>query len=311
MDVDSIVNRLLPYVDETSLRRDEPLCAHTTFRIGGPCDLMIVPKTQQQIVDTVQTLRACKAPFVILGNGSNVLVHDNGIRGCVIKLTNTGEEVVVDRAHARVYAGAGETMMAIASRCAREGLAGLESASGIPGTLGGAIYMNAGAYGQEMKDVVYAVRVLTREGEVREISHAQMHFGYRSSAAQQNGWMILGATLQLAPDAPAAIAARIADFTRRRREKQPLMYASAGSTFKRPEGHFAAKLIDDAGLKGVHVGDAEVSTMHAGFIVNKGNATYADVMALMQLVQRTVMEKFGVQLLPEVRLLGETLPPQE
>lgn len=307
MDVDSIVNRLLAYVNEASLLRDEPLKNHTTFRIGGPCDLMIVPKTQQQIVDTVQTLRACNAPFVILGNGSNVLVHDNGIRGCVIKLTNTGEEVVVDRANARLYAGAGETMMALANRCAREGLAGLESASGIPGTLGGAVYMNAGAYGQEMKDVVYAVRVLTCEGVVQEISHEQMCFGYRTSAAQQNGWMILGATLQLTPDDPAAIAARIADFTRRRRDKQPLMYASAGSTFKRPQGHFAAKLIDDAGLKGAHVGDAEVSTMHAGFIVNKGHASYADVMALMELVERTVMEKFGVKLRPEVRLLGETL----
>ena len=194
-------------------------------------------------------------------------------------------------------------MMSIAVRCAEEGLGGMEFASGIPGTLGGTVSMNAGAYEKEMKDIVNSVRILTQEGEIKEISNAEMAFGYRTSAVLKNNWIVLGATLQLQQDDPVEIQARIDDFTHRTR--QPLEYASAGSTFKRPEGFFAAKLIDDAGMKGYSVGDAQVSEKHAGFVVNKGRASAEDVLALMSRIQAAVKEKFGVDLKPEVRIIGE------
>jgi len=196
-------------------------------------------------------------------------------------------------------------MMSIAVRCAEEGLGGMEFASGIPGTLGGTVSMNAGAYEKEMKDIVNSVRILTQEGEIKEISNAEMAFGYRTSAVLKNNWIVLGATLQLQQDDPVEIQARIDDFTHRRRTRQPLEYASAGSTFKRPEGFFAAKLIDDAGMKGYSVGDAQVSEKHAGFVVNKGRASAEDVLALMSRIQAAVKEKFGVDLKPEVRIIGE------
>ena len=196
-------------------------------------------------------------------------------------------------------------MMSIAVRCAKEGLAGMEFASGIPGTLGGTVSMNAGAYEKEMKDIVNSVRILTQEGEIKEISNAEMAFGYRTSAVLKNNWIVLGATLQLQQDDPVEIQARIDDFTHRRRTRQPLEYASAGSTFKRPEGFFAAKLIDDAGMKGYSVGDAQVSEKHAGFVVNKGKASAEDVLVLMSRIQAAVKEKFGVDLKPEVRIIGE------
>lgn len=196
-------------------------------------------------------------------------------------------------------------MMSIAVRCAKEGLAGMEFASGIPGTLGGTVSMNAGAYEKEMKDIVNSVRILTQEGEITEISNAEMAFGYRTSAVLKNNWIVLGATLQLQQDDPVEIQARIDDFTHRRRTRQPLEYASAGSTFKRPEGFFAAKLIDDAGMKGYSVGDAQVSEKHAGFVVNKGKASAEDVLVLMSRIQAAVKEKFGVDLKPEVRIIGE------
>lgn len=181
----------------------------------------------------------------------------------------------------------------------------MEFASGIPGTLGGTVSMNAGAYEKEMKDIVNSVRILTQEGEIKEISNAEMAFGYRTSAVLKNNWIVLGATLQLQQDDPVEIQARIDDFTHRRRTRQPLEYASAGSTFKRPEGFFAAKLIDDAGMKGYSVGDAQVSEKHAGFVVNKGKASAEDVLVLMSRIQAAVKEKFGVDLKPEVRIIGE------
>ena len=206
---------------------------------------------------------------------------------------------------ATLYAGAGETMMTIAVRAAKEGLAGMEFASGIPGTLGGTVSMNAGAYEREMKDIVKSVRIVTPEGEIRDVSNEEMAFGYRTSAVPKNNWIVLGALLQMTPDDPGKIQERIDDFTHRRKTRQPLEYASAGSTFKRPEGYFAAKLIDDAGMKGYSVGDAQVSEKHAGFVINKNNASAADVLALMEQIQKTVKEKFGVDLVPEVRVIGE------
>ena len=196
-------------------------------------------------------------------------------------------------------------MMSIAVRCAEEGLGGMEFASGIPGTLGGTVSMNAGAYEKEMKDIVNSVRILTQEGEIKEISNAEMAFGYRTSAVLKNNWIVLGATLQLQQDDPVEIQARIDDFTHRRRTRQPLEYASAGSTFKRPEGYFVGKLVMDAGFSGYAVGGAKVSEKHCGFLINAGGATASDVMELIRQIQAKVKEQFGVQLEPEIQFLGE------
>ena len=307
MDLSRIVAQLRTILAPTAVLADQPLSEYTTFRIGGACDLMILPENEEQTVRSIGLLRQSETPFVLLGNGSNVLVHDEGIRGCVVKLNHKGDEVRVDPEHHTMFVGAGEGMLRVAEHACRHGLGGTEFASGIPGTLGGTVYMNAGAYGREMKDIVQSVRVLTQDGHIMEMRNGSMEFSYRSSAAQKNGHLILGATLQLYPDDPENIRYHIDDFTRRRREKQPLVYASAGSTFKRPNGHYAAKLIDEAGLKGLRVGDAQVSTQHAGFIVNLGHANYADVVRLMDLVKEKVFKAFGVELKPEVHLLGPTL----
>lgn len=305
MQTAAIQQRLLMGLPAEMIRENEPMASHTTFRIGGPCDLFISPETEEQIVFCIQTLRQMGVPMLVMGNGSNMLVRDGGVRACVVKINSSGAEIQVDRQAKTLYAGAGESMMAIANRCIQEGLTGQEFASGIPGTLGGAVMMNAGAYEHEIGEIIQSVRVLTKEGEVREVSQADMRFGYRTSAATTNQWVVLGATLQLQQAEPEQVKAKVADFTRRRRAKQPLMYASAGSTFKRPQGHFAAKLIDDAGLKGARVGQAQVSEMHAGFVINRGGASAKDVLALMAQIQQTVQQRFGVALQPEVKIIGE------
>lgn len=301
----AVMQRLRAVLPAQNILENEPMRLHTTFRIGGPADVLCLPENDEQVAGTVALLKEQQVPFYIIGNGSNILVKDGGFRGCIIKMLHKGNEIQVDQDSCSIYVGAGETMMSVAMRCAKEGLAGMEFASGIPGTLGGTVSMNAGAYEKEMKDIVKSVRVLTQEGEIKELSNQEMAFGYRTSAVLKNDWIVLGATLQLEKDEPEAIQARIDDFTHRRRSRQPLEYASAGSTFKRPQGFFAAKLIDDAGMKGFSVGDAQVSEKHAGFVVNKGNASAADVLALMEKIQRAVKEKFDVDLKPEVRIIGE------
>ncbi len=307
MDLTPAIASLRAFLPQHAVQVNQSLKCYTTFRIGGPCDLMVFPENEGQTVRCIQTLHDYSVPYIILGNGSNVLIHDEGIRGCVVKLAHKGDEVTVDTADHTMFVGAGESMMKVAEHAIRNGLAGMEFASGIPGTLGGAVYMNAGAYEHEMKDIVKSVRVLTQQGQVLEVDNDAMQFSYRKSVAHNNGWLILGATLQLRPDQPENIRFRVEDFSRRRCEKQPIAYPSAGSTFKRPNGFYAAKLIDEAGLKGVHIGGAQVSEQHAGFIINRGEATCADVLALMKQIQRIVFEKFGVQLKPEVHLFGPTL----
>jgi UDP-N-acetylmuramate dehydrogenase len=270
MDWTAVINRLRSFMPQDGVLVNQSLKHFTTFRIGGPCDIMVFPENDEQTVRCIQTLREGGVPYLILGNGSNVLIHDSGIRGCVVKLLHKGDEVMVDELDHIMFVGAGESMMKVAEHAIDYGLSGMEFASGIPGSLGGTVFMNAGAYEHEMKDIVKSVRVLSTDGSVLDVDNAEMQFAYRKSAAQKNGWLILGATLQLSPDDPKAIRRRVDDFSRRRHEKQPLAYPSAGSAFKRPNGFYAAKLIDDAGLKGVRVGDAEVSELHAGFIINRG-----------------------------------------
>ena len=232
----AVLQRLRAVLPARNILENEPMRLHTTFRIGGPADVLCLPENDEQVAQTVALLKEEQIPFYIVGNGSNILVKDRGFRGCIVKMLHQGREIRVDREAKTLYAGAGETMMSIAVRCAKEGLAGMEFASGIPGTLGGTVSMNAGAYEKEMKDIVNSVRILTQEGEITEISNAEMAFGYRTSAVLKNNWIVLGATLQLQQDDPVEIQARIDDFTHRRRTRQPLEYASAGSTFKRPEG---------------------------------------------------------------------------
>lgn len=281
----------------------EPMSRHTTFRIGGPADLFLVPKSG---VETAAVLRVCREeniPYFILGNGSNLLVSDKGYRGVVVQLyRGFGEIKVRDD---KIYAQAGALLSGIASAAREASLTGFEFAGGIPGTLGGAVVMNAGAYGGEMKDVLEEVTVLTPEGEILTMQAKQLHMGYRTSAVKENGYVVLEAVISLEKGKQEAIRSRMQELAGMRSSKQPLSYPSAGSTFKRPEGYFAGKLIMDSGLRGYQVGGAQVSEKHCGFVINTGNATAQDVRQLMADVQRIVKEKFGVTLEPEVKFLGE------
>ena len=272
---------------------DAPMSEHTTFKIGGAADILIFPSTIDELVNVLKLINEMKIPCTILGNGSNVLVRDNGIRGAVI---NEGTKII---------AGAGAKLKDISMFAADNGLAGLEFAIGIPGSIGGAIFMNAGAYGGEMKNIVSKVRAVSKTGEVIDFNVNELDLGYRRSIFQTNGYAICEIELQLVKGDIEEIKRNMNDFTQRRESKQPLNYPSAGSTFKRPEGYFAGTLIDKTGLKGLKVGDAMISEKHAGFVVNTGHATAADVLNLIDEVKRRVYEAHGVMLTPEVRIIGE------
>ncbi|WP_304426068.1 UDP-N-acetylmuramate dehydrogenase [uncultured Adlercreutzia sp.] len=301
MRTDDFAHKLQMLLGAEGLRADEPLSAHTTFRIGGPAQWLALPRTEDEVAAVAGACRAAGVAWRVLGAGSNVLAPDEGLPGVTIKLA--GNFAAIEKLPGgllRVQAGATDADVAAFARDA--GLAGFEFACGIPGTIGGAAYMNAGAYGGQFSDVCTGVRCLTGNGEVREVPAAEAAWGYRESRMMREGWVVLAATLQLEADSPAAIGARMDDLTRRREEKQPLDLPSCGSAFKRPEGHFAGKLIQDAGLQGLSVGGAQVSEKHAGFIVNTGGATAADVFALIAEVQARVLADSGVSLEPEVRL---------
>ena len=281
----------------------EPMAAHTTFRVGGPADYFVIPSSLQALAKTVAYCRQEGKPFFILGNGSNLLVGDGGYRGVVIALKEGLHQVDVQGDCLRAQAGA--LLSRIAGRALEAGLEGVAFAAGIPGTLGGACVMNAGAYGGEMKQVLKEVTVLTPEGRQTRLDAEELELGYRRSNIPGRGYILLEALLQLRPGDPAAIRARMEELAVKRREKQPLEYPSAGSTFTRPEGHFAGKLIQDAGLRGFSVGGAQVSEKHCGFVINRDGATAADIVALMEQVQQRVWERFGVRLEPEVERIGE------
>lgn len=294
-----------------SIRLKEPMKDHTTFRVGGPADCYIIPRNAKETAALVRYLEMNTIPYIVIGNGSNLLVSDEGYHGVVLDLgrnddtsfTMLGYEWVGDELLMDV--GAGCLMSAIGSFAARFGGTGFESLSGIPGCIGGACIMNAGAFDREMKDVVRTVDIIERSGEIRKITGEEAGFRYRGSWLMDTGAIVTRVELALQKGDPEAIRLKNEEYMELRRSKQPLEFPSAGSTFKRPEGYFAGKLISDAGLKGYRVGGAEVSTKHAGFVINKGSATAADVMAVIRHVQETVREQFGVDLVPEVRLLGE------
>lgn len=282
---------------------NEPMSKHTTFNIGGPADYLLFPSNMEQLSKIFVLLKNYDIPHTILGNGSNVLVLDKGIRGAVIKMH---APMSYKRCEGnRIVAGAGAYLKHVSQFAAENGLTGMEFACGIPGSLGGAVFMNAGAYDGEMAKIVVQVKTVTHNGKILTYERDELDFGYRHSVFQHNGQAICEIVLELAPGDKESIQAKIDDFTQRRESKQPLEMPSAGSTFKRPQGYFAGTLIDETGLKGLQVGGAQISTKHAGFVVNSGNATAADVLNLIKEVQERVYAKNGIRLFPEVRIIGE------
>ena len=298
-----IGKKLLSILKEEQVKKDEPMKSHTTFRVGGPADYFVTPQTAEEVAKAIEACTQEKVPYYIVGNGSNLLVSDKGYEGVIIQIYKQMNQVKVEGA--QIHAQAGALLSMIAKRALDAELTGFEFAAGIPGTLGGACVMNAGAYGGEMKDVLKSVTVLTDKGEVKTLAKEELELGYRTSVIAKKGYIVLEAVLKLQKGEKEKIQAVMDDLKERRVTKQPLEYPSAGSTFKRPEGYFAGKLIQDAGLRGFQVGGAQVSEMHCGFVFNKDQATASDVMNLMNQVSDKVYEEFGVRLQPEVKRLGE------
>ncbi len=299
----SIYEFLSAYVPEEDILPEEPMCRHTTFRVGGPAQCLVRISSMEQLKRIVPYLRQIEVPFFILGNGSNLLVGDKGYSGIILQISDRMNEVTVEDDRIRVQAGA---LLSQVSKAALEhGLTGLEFASGIPGTIGGGVVMNAGAYGGEMKQVVERVTVMDKQGETLELLAEDMEFGYRTSVIKNRPFIVLEVCLKLCRGDKEEISLKMEELARRRREKQPLEFASAGSTFKRPDGYFAGKLIMNAGLRGYSIGGARVSEKHCGFVVNTGKATAADVAEVIQEVCDRVKDKFGVTLEPEVIFLGD------
>lgn len=282
---------------------DEPMKRHTTFRIGGPADFFLLPSTVDEVRGILEICREEELPYFILGNGSNLLVSDKGYRGVIIQLYRNFSNISVEGNE--ICASSGALLSQIAAAARNASLTGFEFAGGIPGTLGGAVFMNAGAYGGELKDVLKEAVVMTEQGEILTLPVEKLDMGYRTSRIKKAGYLVLEARLVLEQGDMDKIRDITKDLTEKRVSKQPLEYPSAGSTFKRPEGYFAGKLIMDAGLRGYQVGDAQVSEKHCGFVINKGNATAADVLTLIENVREEVQEQFGVTLEPEVKFLGE------
>ena len=286
------------------VKYDEPLKNHTTFQIGGKCIALIEPKKVEDIIEAIKICRENNLKFFVIGNGSNLLVPDDGYNGVIIKIKSEFSNIQVEGECLIAHSGA--KLSEVYTVAYENSLTGFEFASGIPGTIGGAIFMNAGAYGGEMKDIVESVEVLDLDNcEVKELKNGELDFSYRKSIIQRKNYIVLTIKLKLKKGNKEEIKAVYEDLREKRNSKQPLNFGSAGSTFKRPEGHFASKLIEDAGLKGYHINDAWVSEKHSGFIVNKGNASYKEVMELIEYVQKVVFEKFEVKLETEVRILKD------
>ncbi|WP_251206949.1 UDP-N-acetylmuramate dehydrogenase [Acetatifactor aquisgranensis] len=298
----AVVEALERYVPRDNIHLQEPMAGHTTFRIGGPADCFLQLEDEEQLRKVRRYLDLAGVPFFVLGNGSNLLVDDAGYRGVVLQIGQKMSGISVRGCD--IIAKAGATLRQVANAALEHGLTGFEFAAGIPGTVGGGVVMNAGAYGGEMSQVVTQVCVVSREGESMELDNDTMEFGYRTSVIRNSAFTVTQVTFRLEPGDKEAIRAKMEDLAARRREKQPLEYPSAGSTFKRPEGHFAGKLIMDAGFSGYRVGGAQVSEKHCGFVINTGNATAVDVRKLISEIQEQVKERFRVDLEPEIVFLG-------
>ena len=296
-------DKLNNVIAKDSILIDEPMSRHTTFRVGGPADFFVTPKAKEEVRDVVRICKEAGMPYYIIGNGSNLLVSDAGYRGVIVQIYKEMNEVKIEGDLVKAQAGA--LLSGIAAKALGAELSGFEFASGIPGTIGGACVMNAGAYGGEMKGVLESVTVLTGEGKIIELGRNELELGYRTSVIAKKGYIVLGAVLKLERGDGEKIKTYMDELKEKRVTKQPLEYPSAGSTFKRPEGYFAGKLIEDAGLRGFQVGGAQVSEKHCGFVINRDHATAADIMELMRQVQIRVKENSGVDLEPEVKRLGD------
>lgn len=299
-----MINKLREILPAEQVLVDEPMSLHTSFRIGGPAAALVMVNNEEELAAVMRLVTEEQIEHILIGNGSNFLVSDEGYPGIMIKLGGSFEAVdLVDETH--VMAGAAKLLSGVSVFATEHGLAGFEFASGIPGSIGGAMFMNAGAYGGEMKDIVESVRLMKPDGsEIVERSNEEMGFAYRNSAIQKDGLIVLSVRFALSKDDPEAITARVLELQHKRNSKQPVNLPSAGSTFKRPVGGFAAALIDEAGLRGYQVGGAQVSEKHTGFVVNVGGATCKDVLAVMRYVREVVLERNGIELEPEVRLIN-------
>lgn len=302
--LENVTKQLQAILEPENLLFDEPMKTYTTFRVGGPAKWMAAPEDEQQLRIILKICKETNTPYFVLGRGSNLLVSDNGFDGVVINLRKNFNTITTNKEKKTITAEAGASLPAVSQAALAAGLTGLEFAAGIPGTMGGGLFMNAGAYGGELKQIVTEATVMTKDGVIRNVPGNEMELGHRLSCFMKTGETILSVTMQLADGDPEAIKAMMDDFNGRRRDKQPLEYPSAGSTFKRPTGYFAGKLIEDAGLKGFSVGGAQVSEKHAGFVINTGNATASDIWNLCQEVQKKVFAQFGVELEPEIQMVG-------
>lgn len=298
-----VVTMLTALIPRTRLLIDEPLSKHTTFKIGGPADYLVFPSSVEEIASVMVVAKEYGLPVTVLGNGSNILVLDKGIKGLVLKFNN--EMSCIQHSGTRIHVGAGAMLADVSRYAAEQGLSGMEFAIGIPGSIGGAVFMNAGAYCGEMCQIVAGALTVSKDGSIQRFSETDIAFGYRHSIFQDNGYIICEVELNLQLQEQPTIKEKMNDYTVKRETKQPLEMPSAGSTFKRPPGHFAGTLIEQAGLKGFTVGGAQVSTKHAGFVINAGGATAQDVLNLIKEVQCHVYEHSGVMLEPEVRIVGE------
>lgn len=300
----TLKDRLSERIKEDCVIENCPMREYTSFRAGGTADLLILPQSEDELAYALSILAAEATPYMVMGNGTNILVRDGGYRGAIIKLGDTFGSISPQGN--RLVCGCGALMSTVARTALDTSLTGFEFASGIPGSLGGAVFMNAGAYGGEMARIILDARVITKDGS-REytLSCQELKLGYRHSVLHETGDIVVSVTLELTEGDKETIRAQMKELAARRNEKQPVSMPSAGSFFKRPPGHFAGKLIQDAGLKGLSVGGAQVSPLHSGFIVNTGDATATDIVQLMEVVQATVLDQFGVSLEPEVRIIGE------
>jgi UDP-N-acetylmuramate dehydrogenase len=304
MKLIEIKKELNNLIDSKNIQYNEPMKNHTSFKVGGPADVFISPSTIEELSSLVRLFSVNKIQFIVLGNGSNLIIKDGGLRGGVISLNNF-KEVFMDESENLLYCDCGARLSVVANEALKNNRKGMEFASGIPGTIGGAVTMNAGAYGPEMKDVLEYAVVMNTNGEIFRLTNKEMEFSYRHSTIQTNNYIVLAAAFRLETGNPVDIKKRMDELNARRSDKQPLEFPSAGSTFKRPEGHFAAKLIEDCGLKGMQIGGAMISEKHSGFVINYDNSTAADILTLISEVQRLVFEKFGITLETEVKILGE------
>ena len=303
----AILSRLRAELVHTEIRPDEPMTRHTSFRIGGPADVLLMPHTVADLRRIVAIARGAEVPFTVIGNGSNLIVKDGGLRGIVLKVAENLAGIEFDGTRCRAESGA---LLAVVSRSAAvTGLGGLEFACGIPGTIGGGVMMNAGAYGGEMKDVVTSVTVVDEHAELRTLAAEELQFGYRRSILQTQPWIVADLEMELRPAVHERVLAQMAHNQYLRESKQPLSFPSAGSVFKRPPGKYVGPMVEQLGLKGYRIGGAQVSEKHAGFIVNAGGAKAADVLALIQHVREQVQAKFDVWLETEVRIIGEDASP--